>query len=120
MPSSALLVFLPTKWGVARSGAVYSAFAGGVMSADRDAAHDPSVAYDAIPPQRGGRAEEEGKTSTYRAATARLAAEVTALSEAVTMLESMPTPHSTRPAWVSASMKLTACASEPAPVACWW
>ena len=56
----------------------------------------------------------------YLAATARLAADVTALSDAVTMLESMPTPHSTRPSLVSASMKLTACASEPAPVACWW
>ena len=49
----------------------------------------------------------------------RLAAQVTAFSDAVTMLESMPTPHSTRPSPVSASMKLTAWASEPAPVACW-
>src|SRR5882757_6714905 len=56
----------------------------------------------------------------YPAATARLAADVTALSEAVTMLESMPTPQRTRPSLVSASMKLTACASDPAPVACWW
>jgi len=32
----------------------------------------------------------------YLAVTARLAADVTALSEAVTMFESMPTPHSTR------------------------
>src|SRR5262249_34601002 len=35
---------------------------------------------------------------------ARLAAQVTALSDAVTMLESIPTPHSTRPSAVSASM----------------
>ncbi len=55
----------------------------------------------------------------YLAATERLAADVTAFNEAVTMLESMPTPHSTRPSLVSASMKLTAWASEPAPVACW-
>src|SRR5215468_6752332 len=55
----------------------------------------------------------------YLAATDRLAADVTALSDAVTMLESMPTPHSTRPSLVSASMKLTAWASDPAPVACW-
>src|SRR5437899_6813945 len=36
--------------------------------------------------------------------TARLAAQVTALREAVTILESMPTPQSTRPSAVSASM----------------
>src|SRR5262249_13249919 len=35
---------------------------------------------------------------------ARLAAQVTALREAVTMFESMPTPHNTRPSAVSASM----------------
>src|SRR5882757_8274203 len=41
----------------------------------------------------------------YPAATARLAADVTALSEAATMLESMPTPQRTRPWLVSAWMK---------------
>ncbi len=55
----------------------------------------------------------------YFAAAARFAAEVTALRDAATMFESIPTPHRTLPFAVSASMKLTAWASEPAPVACW-
>jgi len=42
------------------------------------------------------------RRNDYLAATARLAADVTALSDAVTMLESMPTLHSTRPWLVSA------------------
>jgi hypothetical protein len=42
------------------------------------------------------------RRNDYLAATARLAADVTALSEAATMLESMPTPQRTRPWLVSA------------------
>src|SRR5215471_16927057 len=91
-----------------------------VERADCPPAHDPKVGRMAMI-SNSSSASVKAQLPAYRylAATDRLAADVTALSDAVTMLESMPTPHSTRPSLVSASMKLTAWASDPAPVACW-